>query len=93
MITVYIDDTQLEQRINEEANATGKSAQLVIEELLSAVLPTRLEHPHLNPNEHGYIIADSFVANEHATDSPLFSQVSDAADYVSNVRKASWRRQ
>ncbi|PRY35876.1 hypothetical protein CLV58_1133 [Spirosoma oryzae] len=92
MITVHIDDAQLEQRINEEVNATGKSVQLVIEELLSAALPT-LEYPHLNPTEHGHIIADSLdTSNEQSENTTLFSQVSNAADYVSNLRKTSWRR-
>ncbi len=93
MITVHIDDAQLEQRINEEVNATGKSVQLVIEELLSAALPT-LKYPHLNPTEHGHIIADSLdLPSEQSADTTLFSQVSDAADYVANLRNTSWRRQ
>jgi len=93
MITIYIDDSRLEQRIKEKSIATGKSLQVVVEELLSAALPT-LSYPRLNPTEHGYLVNDQIEGtNESSTDSALFGHVSDAADYVSNLRNTSWHRQ
>lgn len=92
MLTIQIDDAQLEHRIQEQADATGKTAQAVIEELLITALPT-LEYPHLNSIEHGYVIAAlSTVSTDHTPDTTLFSQVADAAAYVSNLRKTTWRR-
>jgi hypothetical protein len=93
MITIHIDDSRLEQRIKEESTATGKSLQVVVEELLSAALLT-LSYPRLNPTEHGYLVDDQIEGtNESSTDNPLFGHVSDAADYVTNLRNTSWRRQ
>lgn len=92
MLTVQINDAQLEQRLLDEARTTGKTTQEVVEELLTALLPT-LNYPHLDPHKHGYVLDNpSASGGEQMGDVALFSQVDDAADFVSEQRKIAWRR-
>ncbi len=78
-------------------DALGKQVQtsllVVVEELLSAALPT-MDYTRLNTTEYGYIIANSLaISGDQSSDVTLFGQVTNAADHVSNLRSTSWCRQ
>lgn len=96
MLTVEINDTQLEQLIEKKAFETGMTTQAFIQNVLSLnvheqdiasqTLPFVI--PLLDYREHistiNYGITDESISKDTT---PLFSSVNDAAEYVHNLRK------
>lgn len=96
MLTVEINDTQLEQLIEKKALENGMTTQAFVQNVLSLkvheqdsisqTLPFVI--PSLNYKEHistiNYGITDESISKETV---PLFSSVNDAAEYGHNLRK------
>lgn len=96
MLTININDVQLEKRIAEKARSIGKSTQEIVKELLTSALPETsqgLYYQKLNPKDHGYFI-DTNVEEEifGNSDKTLFLHVEDSAKYTENLRKNAWRK-
>eukprot|EP00388_Colpodella_angusta_P040483 GDKK01050343.1.p1 GENE.GDKK01050343.1~~GDKK01050343.1.p1 ORF type:complete len:100 (-),score=18.00 GDKK01050343.1:86-385(-) len=96
MLTVEINDTQLEQLIEKKALENGMTTQAFVQNVLSLkvheqdsisqTLPFVI--PSLNYKEHistiNYGINDENISKETVS---LFSSVNDAAEYGHNLRK------
>ena len=96
MLTIKINNSNLEKRITEEARLVGKSTQEVIEDLLRNALPEKrdeLIYQKLTPKAFGYIL-NANIDVELPLDETvsLFADVDNSAEYVKKLRKTSWRK-
>lgn len=94
MLTIKINDRDLERRITEKAHSFGKSTQEFVNEILNNALPEsqdEISYQRLSPTNHGYIL-NSVIEDVSTESSNLFSEVSDVADYVDALRKNTWRK-
>lgn len=96
MLTVEINDTQLEQLIEKKAFENGMTTQAFVQNVLSLnvheqdiasqTLPFVI--PSLDYKEHistiNYGITDESISKEIV---PLFSSINDAAEYGHNLRR------
>ncbi len=92
MLTIQIDDAQLEQRIIEKAKSIGQTAQEFLRDL--AVRETTkkdklpFDVPRLDPALYAQVIDfgidDENLNRETVT---LFAQVGDAGQYIHNLRR------
>ncbi len=95
MLTIHIDDAQLEQRIIEKAKSIGQTAQEFLRDL--AVRETTkkdklpFEIPRLDYRNHisiiDYDIEDEEELLAEDTSMPLFAHITDSAKYVHDVRR------
>jgi hypothetical protein len=92
MLTVQIDDASLEQLIYTKARAIGKTTQQFVKDLLTKSLNETQELgftiPHLDYREHiktiDFDIKDDQISKENT---PLYSQIGDAGEYVHQLRR------
>jgi hypothetical protein len=92
MLTIQIDDAQLEQRIVEAAKAIGQTAQEFLRDLAmretKTITKLPFEIPRLDPALYAqtidFGIDDENLNKETIT---LFAQVHDAGEYIHNLRK------
>ena len=91
MLTVEINDTQLEQLIEKKAFEKGMTTQAFVQNVLSLNVHEQMlpfEIPSLDYKEHistiNYGITDESISKETVH---LFSSVNDAAEYGHNLRR------
>lgn len=97
MLTIHIEDAQLEARILEKARTFGKSAQQFLNDIVLKELNEEttekfpFEIPRLDYREHGYIYTPEFTEEELSLpDDPSikpFSHITDSAKYVHDMRR------
>jgi hypothetical protein len=97
MLTIQIEDAQLERLIIEKAKSIGQTAQEFLKDL--AVKETKtidklpFEIPRLDYRNHITIIDYELTEEEEllATDDsvPLFAHITDSAKYVHDMRRKS----
>ncbi len=95
MLTIQIEDAQLEQLIIEKARSIGQTAQEFLRDL--AVRETKkkdklpFEIPRLDYRDHitiiDYDIDDEEELLTKDTSMPLFSHITDSAKYVHDMRR------
>ena len=93
MLTININDVDLEKRIAERARSIGKSRQEIVEELLTKALPEKsgeLNYIKLDPKDYGYYITGKSISVNDNIE--LFSHVENSEKYVENLRKNAWRK-
>jgi hypothetical protein len=98
MLTIQIEDHQLERRLIQKARASGKSVQELARELIAGQLaePDALdfEIPRMDVRQHTRVIDTPLTEEEEALlaenkEIKLFSQVKDSARYVHQLRRKS----
>ncbi|MEI7584002.1 hypothetical protein [Runella sp.] len=96
MLTIQIEDTQLEQRVAKKAKAIGKSVQEFIKELVAENVAEAdelgFEIPRLDVRQHAKIIHHELTEEEEKElvqnpDIKPFAHITDAAKYVHNMRR------
>jgi hypothetical protein len=100
MLTIQIDDAQLEQRIVEAAKAIGQTAQEFLRDLAmretKTITKLPFEIPRLNVRAHSHIYAPELTEEELLfTDDPSvkpFSHVTDTITFSRQLRTKSWRK-
>ncbi len=100
MLTIQIDDAQLEQRIVEAAKAIGQTAQEFLRDLAFRETKTTnklpFEVPRLDIRAHSRIYAPELTDEESTlADDPSvkpFSHVTDTVTFSRQLRAKSWRK-
>jgi hypothetical protein len=100
MLTIQIDDAQLERLIIEKAKSIGQTAQEFLKDL--AVRETKtidklpFEIPRLDVRTHSRLYTPELTEEEQAfTDDPSikpFSHVTDTIAFSRQLRTKSWRK-
>ena len=97
MLTLEINDANLEEKIIEKARSFGKTAQqflkdLVIDEI-SETEELDFEIPHLDYRKHikiiDYVLTEEELAIANNPDVKPFSHIKDSAKYVHDLRRKS----
>ena len=96
MLTLEINDANLEEKIIEKARSFGKTAQQFLKDLVvDEVAETEelgFEIPHLDYRKHIKII-DYVIENEESIDdTPLFQNGMDSIVFAKKLRKEAWQR-
>lgn len=96
MLTIEIEDAQLEQRIAKKAKAIGKSVQEFIKELVAENVTESdelgFEIPRLDVRQHARLIQNELTEEEEHElaknpDVRPFAHITDAAQYVHDMRR------
>lgn len=94
MLTIRVSDTRLEARLIERAQAMGKSAEQLIQELLAEALEpievTTLSFEKLDPNLHSQRL--EFDVEPGTDDAPAFRHITDTVEYANTLRQNAWKR-
>ena len=94
MLIIQVNDTQLEARLVQRAQMTGKPAHQIAEELLTEALdqlaPVQLSVPKLDPKQHSRLL--QFDVEPSTDDAPTFGHISDTAQFASALRRNAWKR-
>jgi negative regulator of replication initiation len=96
MITLEINDAQLEQKIIEKAKAIGKTAQdflrnIVEEKVEESTEKLPFEVPKLDYRKFSKIYEPEYV-DENIEQVKLFSQVKNTKEFAKKLRNNSWER-
>jgi hypothetical protein len=96
MLTIQIDDAQLEQRIVETAKAIGQTAQEFLKDLAmretKTITKLPFEIPRLDYRNHITIIDYELEDEESIDDAPLFQNVGDTIEFAKKLREEAWQR-
>ena len=96
MLTINIEDNELEQCLLHKAEANGKSVEQLVREMVARQLgkPDKLnfEIPRLDVREHARVIDNVLTAEEEAAlaenpDVKPFSHIKDSAKYIHDLRR------
>lgn len=96
MLTIQIEDAQLEQRVAKKAKAIGKSVQEFIKELVAENVGETdelgFEIPRLDVRQHVRIIQNELTEEEERElaqnpDVKPFAHIIDAAKHVHDLRR------
>ncbi|MBB3842410.1 putative nucleotidyltransferase [Runella defluvii] len=101
MLTIEIEDAQLEQRIAKKAKAIGKSVQEFIKELVAENVTESdelgFEIPRLDVRQHARIYKPELTEEEEIElaknpDVRPFSHVTDTVEFARQLRQNTWKR-
>lgn len=94
MLTIQVNDAQLEAQLIRQAKAAGKPAQQLAEELLAEALDqlgsTAFSFRTLDPTQHSHTL--QFDVDPSTDDAPVFKHVSNAATFADALRQNAWKR-
>lgn len=103
MLTFEINDAQLEHRILEKAHAIGKSAQELLEDILTKAIQEEValeklpfDVPKLDYRNHSSIYnpelsEEEILLADDASVTP-FAHVTDTVEFANQLRKTAWQR-
>ena len=94
MLTIQVNDARLEAQLTQRAQATGKPAQQVAEELLAEALdqlmPVTPSFRALDPSLHSRPL--QFDIDPLTDNAPAFQHIHDSTEFANNLRQSAWKR-
>lgn len=93
MLTIQVNDAHLEAQLAQRAQATGKPAQQVAEELLAEALgqlTPSFSYLELDARQHSRPL--QFDVDPSTDDAPAFQHTGDATEFADALRQNAWKR-
>lgn len=94
MLTIRVNDAQLERQLIEQARVKGKTAEQFAESLLVQAINQLSSHPfsfpRLDPSQHSRTL--QFDVDPQTDDAPVFGEISDAVEFAKHLRRDAWKR-